>query len=128
MKQLGSFLVFLVMVPASAGTLPAGEAKNHMGENATVCGAVASVFFAAGSRGTPTFVNLDKPYPNQVFTILIWGDDLPRFKENPISWEGKKACATGTISTYKGIPEIVAKSQEQITVTANQKTDSSDHP
>jgi hypothetical protein len=130
MKKLASFLVFLAMVPAGAATLSAGEAKNHMGETATVCGTVASVFFAAGSRGTPTFVNLDKAYPNQVFTILIWGDDLPKFKENPMSWEGKKACATGAISTYKGIPEIVAKSQDQITVTPNQKADvpSSDRP
>ena len=128
MKKLTSFLVFLVIVPAGAATLPAGEAKNHMGETATVCGTVASVFFAAGSRGTPTFVNLDKPYPNQVFTILIWGDDLPKFKENPMNWEGRKVCATGTIATYKGLPEIVAKAQGQITVTPNQKTDSSYHP
>jgi hypothetical protein len=30
---------------------------------------------------------------------------------------GKKVCATGTISEYRGSPEIVAKSQEQVTVT-----------
>jgi hypothetical protein len=32
-------------------------------------------------QGSPTFVNLDKPYPNQPFTILIWGKNLPKFKK-----------------------------------------------
>ena len=56
-----------------AEPLPAGDAKNHIGERATVCGKVASERTALGSRGQPNFINLDAPYPNQVFTILIWG-------------------------------------------------------
>jgi DNA/RNA endonuclease YhcR with UshA esterase domain len=100
----------------AAANLTAGEAKNHIGENATVCGVVASVHYAAGSRGTPTFVNLDKPYPNQVFTILIWGEDMPKFSSKPSTWEGKNACATGVISSYRGSPQIVAKSPGQIRV------------
>lgn len=114
-----ALVLCLILVSLCAGapaTLTAAEAKNHVGESATVCGIVASVHFASGSSGSPTFVNLDKPYPNHIFTVLIWGDDLPKFKENPIKWQGKKACATGTITSYKGVPEIVAKSQDQITV------------
>ena len=102
---------------AEPATLTAAEAKNHVGESATVCGNVASVHFASGSDGTPTFINLDKPYPKHIFTILIWGDDLPKFKENPVKWQDKKACATGTITLYRGIPEIVAISPVQITVS-----------
>lgn len=82
-----------------------------------MCGTVVSVHFASGSKGTPTFINLDKPYPNHIFTILIWGDDMPNFKENPTHWDGKKACVTGKITLYDGVPEIVAKKQDQITVT-----------
>src|SRR5262249_26351548 len=101
---------------ATDQTLTASQAKDHVGEKATVCGVVASTRYAAQSKGAPTFVNLDKPYPNQVFTILVWGEDLPKFSGKPTSWNGKKVCATGTISSYRGIPEIVAKSPDQISL------------
>ncbi len=109
-------LIALAGKPALAANLTADQAKNHVGENATVCGVVASTHYARGSRGNPTFVNLDKPYPNQVFTILIWGEDLAKFSPKPSTWDGKRVCVTGVITSYRGSPEIVAKTPEQITV------------
>lgn len=100
---------------AADKTLTTSEAKDHVGERGTVCGVVASTHYAAQSKGSPTFINLDKPYPNQVFTILIWGEDLSKF-DKPAGWEGKRACATGTITLYRGSPEIVVKSSGQITI------------
>jgi hypothetical protein len=35
--------------------------------------------YAERTRGRPTFLNLDKPYPEQVFTILIWGESRAKF-------------------------------------------------
>jgi hypothetical protein len=32
-----------------------------------------------GSKGKPTFINFDKPYPNQDFTVMIWDDDWAGF-------------------------------------------------
>ncbi len=109
-------LVVLAGKTALAANLTADQAKNHIGENATVCGVVSSTHYARGSRGNPTFVNLDKPYPDQLFTIVIWDEDLPKFSPRPSTWEGKRVCATGVISSYRGVPEIVAKSPGQITV------------
>jgi hypothetical protein len=49
---------------------------------ATVCGKVVSTHYAKSSKGEPTFLNLDEAYPNEVFTILIWGPDCePKVKE-----------------------------------------------
>ena len=117
-------IVLLCLLVASIGlqasasnTLTSDQAKNHVGENATVCGVVASSHYAGGSRGTPTFVNLDKPYPNNVFTILIWGEDLAKFNPKPSTWDGKRVCATGVITSYRGSPEIVAKTADQVTVS-----------
>lgn len=110
-----AFAIPIYAAPPSA-TLTADQARNHIGETATVCGLVASTHFAGQSRGTPTFINLDKPYPNQVFTILIWGEDLAKFSPRPDIWQGKRVCATGTITSYRGAPDIVAKSPSQITV------------
>lgn len=89
---------------ASAQTLTTAEAAKHIGENKTVCGDIASEHTANASRGTPTFINLDRPYPNQVFTILIWGGDKTRVGDIPKSG---RVCATGPISKYRGVPEII---------------------
>ena len=70
----------------------------------TVCGTVASTNFAARSKGQPTYLNLDRPYPNQVFTVLIWGSDRPKFGAPETTLMGKKLCATGTIKAYRGKP------------------------
>ena len=59
------------MLAFGADALSASEAAVHLGEKATVCGVVASARFAEKSKGQPTFLNLDKAYPAQVFTILI---------------------------------------------------------
>ncbi len=74
------------------------------------------VHYAATSKGQPTFVNLDKPYPDQPFTILIWASDLAKFNPGPISWDKKRVCATGTITSYQGMPEIVAKAPGQVSL------------
>jgi len=106
------FLAFTLV--ASARTLTPVEAAKHVGENATVCGVVASVHTASSSKGSPTFVNLDKPYPNQVFTVLIWGNDRGKFVPAPASWEGKQVCATGVVTLYRSVPEIVARDAGQV--------------
>ena len=69
---------------------------------------------AARSRGNPTFINLDKPYPNQIFTVLIWGSDRPKFGDPEEAYRGKRICVTGKITDYKGGPEIVAYEPSEI--------------
>jgi hypothetical protein len=96
--------------------LAAQDAADHIGEVATVCGTVASTNFATRSKGQPTYLNLDRPYPNQVFTILIWGSDRPKFGTPETTLMGKRVCATGAIKEYRGKPEIVATDPRQLTM------------
>ncbi|MGA8669927.1 MAG: hypothetical protein WB679_08625 [Terracidiphilus sp.] len=91
---------------AVAHGIPATEAVKHVGENATVCGRIASEHTATSSKGTPAFINLDRPYPNQVFTLLIWGDDREHVGKVP---ESGRVCGVGTITLYRGSPEIVLR-------------------
>jgi DNA/RNA endonuclease YhcR with UshA esterase domain len=97
-------------------SLSTAEAREHIGEKATVCGDVVSTHYAARSRGNPTFINLDKPYPNQVFTVLIWGSDRLKFGDPEEAYRSKRICVTGKISDYKGSPEVVAYEPSQIKV------------
>jgi len=93
-------------ISASAQSIAATEAASHVGEHATVCGVIAGEHTATNGRGTPTFINLDKPYPNQVFTILIWGENRASVGRFP---ETGKVCVVGTITQYHGKPEIVVR-------------------
>jgi hypothetical protein len=91
------------------------QAKNHFRETATVCGLVVSTRYAASSRRSPTFLDLDNPYPKQPFTIVIWGDDRPKFGTPEATYANKRVCVTGTIEEYRGKPEIVATDPSQLT-------------
>ena len=105
--------------PAQQGTLTAGQAKEHVGESATVCGVVASARYAASSRGQPTFLNLDQAYPNTIFTVVIWGNVRAAFSEPPeVAYREKRICVTGLISSYRGTPQIVASTPRVIVVVA----------
>lgn len=110
----------LLCVSAAAygqsGRITAAEAKNHIGEKADVCGNVISAHLAARSKGSPSFLNLDEPYPRQVFTILIWGSDRPKFGDPEAKYQGKQVCVTGEIKSYRGAPEIVASDPTQIEI------------
>jgi hypothetical protein len=91
------------------------EAKDHIGDQATVCGKVASALYAASSRGRPTFLNLDKPYPNPVFTALIWGGNRAKFGAPEDTYRDKTICVTGKITEYRGTPQIVIFDPSQLT-------------
>lgn len=98
------------------GHLTAAEAKNHVGENATVCGTVVSTHYSERTKGNPTFLNLDEPYPRQIFTILIWGSDRGKFGDPEGKFGNKRVCVTGVIKDYKGVPEVIVEQPSQIVV------------
>jgi hypothetical protein len=99
-RLLGTALwSFLVLAPFATNaqsrplkTLTAAEAKDHIGELNVVCGKVASTRYAATTRGKPTFLNLDNPYPSQVFTILIWGENREKFGAPEEKYRKKQVC------------------------------------
>jgi hypothetical protein len=112
-----SVVLFLSALQLFAqSTYTAEQAKSHIGERATVCGLVASAHYAASSKGQPTFLNLDKPYPNQIFTVLIWGSDRPQFGTPERDYVRKKVCATGMIEQFRGTAEIIARSPSEIRI------------
>ena len=107
-------LVAIGEASAQGRKLTAGEAKDHIGERATVCGKVVSVHFAGRSKGQPTFMNLDEPYPRQIFTIVIWGSDRAKFGDFESKYRDARVCVTGKITEFRGSPETVANDPGQI--------------
>lgn len=109
-------LASLCRVPAVFGGGPPGytpprytprQAAAHVGEDAQVCGVVSSATHLVASRGQPTLLNLDRPWPRHIFTVVIWNDARPRFLTAPdVEYLYQRVCATGRIRSYEGIPQI----------------------
>ena len=110
---LFSFLNVPAFADASASISPV-DAENHVGERATVCGFVASTKYAIQSRGAPTFLNLGKPYPNQIFTAVVWGNARSNLSYQPESLKGSSICVRGLISLYRGTPQIIVRDPSDI--------------
>lgn len=96
------------------------DAEKYVGKEKTVCGVVVSATYASGTQGQPTFLYLDRPYPNQIFTVVIWGMDRKTFNSPPeVFYKGKTICVTGKIKSYKVGPEIMVNDPSQIKFKSN---------
>ena len=113
-------LCFLIIASASIAqeqSIKPTEAQKFIGEKKTVCGMVASATYANRTKGQPIFLNLDQPYPNQIFTVVIWGSDRKNFSNPPETfYKGKTICVTGEIKSFKGKPQIIVHDPSQINV------------
>ena len=119
LRCLAVLAICFVTIPcvhAQTKNITATEAKDHVGDRTTVCGKVASTHYAKSSRGEPTFLNLDEPYPKEIFTILIWGSDRGKFGTPESEYKSLQVCVTGKITSYRGVPEIVASEHGQIEI------------
>lgn len=97
------------------GALAAADAQAHVGETATVCGHVATASYQPSSSGGPTYLNLERPYPDQVFTILIWREHRGSYGGSPETlFADKNVCAHGLITTYGGKPQMEGEDTVQV--------------
>lgn len=95
----------------------AAHAARYVGRNATVCGMVASTNHLPEGGRRPTFLNLDRPFPDHVFTVVIWGADRRRFRVAPeTAYRGRRICVTGRVSSYEQKPQMVVTGPAAIRV------------
>ena len=113
MSRLVVAALLLQAWPAFATTLTPAEAGKHVGETATVCGTVASAHLPQNAR-EPILIDLDKRYPDQIFTIVILGRDRAKFGTLDQSVLGQHLCATAPIQLYRGRPEMVLQDPGQL--------------
>jgi hypothetical protein len=113
-RLLAAALLLGASTARAAESLTPEQAAKHIGEPAKVCGVVASAKYATRTKGQPTFLNLGKAYPNQVFTALVWGSARGSFPYAPESLLGESICVEGMIVSYRSKPEIVVSRPSQI--------------
>lgn len=107
-----AFGIALAATPVLAETIKSGEAKTHIGQTLTVEGDVDNVHITASGM---TFIDIGGRYPDNTFTAVIFADDADKFRDVD-SFGGKTVDVTGPVRLYKGRPEIILKSADQIKV------------
>lgn len=101
-------------------SISSSDAMQHIGVYAEVCGPVANTSFREDIDGSPTFLNFDHPYPNQLFTVLIWGENRNSWQQAPeLLYRDQSVCVIGTIKLFEDDPEIIAESPDQITIQSS---------
>ena len=99
-----------VAVAQSQRTYTTLEAGDHIGETAAVCGNVTGTQRSAHGN---VFMNLDRQYPNQAFTVYVPSASADAVG-NVSSFDGEDICVTGKIALDDHKPEIVVTRKDQI--------------
>ena len=82
------------------------------GEQVSVCGTVVGTRY---SKTGNLWVNLDKQFPNQVFSVFIRKQDLPNFSEDPQrEWINRQVCFKGKIENMNGTPTMNIEREENV--------------
>ena len=91
--------------------IPAAHAKQHVNSEATVFGKVAEVH----KTDRLIRLNLDHPFPNQPFTVVIFANKTNLFPEID-KLKGEAVEVSGKITEYRDQPQIVLLSTNQLKV------------
>lgn len=93
------------------------EVASHVGKNVSVCGKIFTGRYLSYANNKPTLLNMGAAYPNQLLTVVIYGNDRTNFSEAPESfYMNKEVCVTGKVEMYNNKPQIVIHNKEQINV------------
>jgi endonuclease G len=89
----------------------------NSGKKKEICGTVVSTHL---SKNGHTFINLDKAFPNQIFSLTIWESNAHNFSYVPhIELEGRKVCVNGKISEQKGVATMNVENEKSIDLLNN---------
>ena len=100
----------------SPGIYNTVQAKRHMGSSKKVA-VSGTVVGGRKTRNGHLFFNLDKQYPNQIFTVAIWKQNIPNFSYNPLKeWEGKQITLKGKIADFDGTPTMIIEKETVVEV------------
>lgn len=98
------------------------EISNSIGDSITIKGKVFTTRYLENSKGAPTLLNIGAAFPNQLVTVVIFGDDRGKFTQGPeIMFADKTISVTGKVTIFRDKPQIVISSLNQIKVEEEKK-------
>lgn len=109
------------VAPLPATSLPPNhfnttQARLYQDKNdvVNVCGTVVS---ARRSRAGNILLNLDRQFPNQVFTVFIKKPFIPNFSYDPVeTLKGKTICVKGRVTSLDGVSAMFIEGERELKV------------
>jgi DNA/RNA endonuclease YhcR with UshA esterase domain len=94
------------------------ELKDHIGDSVKVTGKISGIRYLESAKNSPTLINIGGTYPNQVYTIVIFGEVRKKLGYAPeeSKYAGGMAIVTGKVELYKGKPQIVITDPAQLQI------------
>lgn len=90
-----------------------------LGQKVTVCGKVVSTKY---SRKGNLWLNLDKSYPNHIFSVFVKKDDLANFSYDPkLYLENHEVCFNGEVDNFNDVPTIHISNPKKVYFYEKQK-------
>jgi 3',5'-cyclic AMP phosphodiesterase CpdA len=97
--------VFITSTPVQS-VLLCSQTANKIGKYVSCKIERAYCDYLPSVDGAPTFCD-DRPYPNQNFQLVVFGADWS-------GYDGYCIMVSGTVSLYRGIPQILATRRSQV--------------
>ncbi|AWI24903.1 hypothetical protein [Flavobacterium pallidum] len=117
MKQMFALLLLFAAIKGfSQDTIPTTRVKDFVGKEVWVKGKVAAVKDATPENRV-VYINVDKAFPDNVFTVVLNVKYAQRMKVDLATAKGKKILVKGTIIIDKNggpVPQIFNPTQIQI--------------
>lgn len=111
------FTVTLSLTLFSQAWIQPGDAKKHNGDTVSLVGFVTNVKYATNKDDSATFICLTTKDTKHSLTLRISSSDRAKFKQAPeIAYLNQYVQVTGLVRTYKGNPEIILHSEDQIAI------------
>ena len=112
--------------PVHQPSLPPGVfntvvAKNHIksGKTVTVTGTVVD---AKETKNGHLSFNLDKSYPNQIFSVMIMSKNIVNFSYNPLTeFMGKQLTLKGKLTDFDGVPTMFLEKENAVEIQQVEK-------
>lgn len=99
-------------LPKSTINTYSAKSNTNSGKKHTVCGTVVG---AKKHQKGHVFIDVDKKFPNQIFSVSIFESELKNFSYQPEVYLLKQeVCFIGEIANYKNTPNMVISNEKQI--------------
>ena len=94
---------------------PATFGEKFKGTETTIniCGTVVGGRY---SRKGNLLLNIDKKFPNQIFTVFVKKERLINFSYDPITLIGSQICSKGTVQSIGQTPTMFIKNEKKIEI------------
>lgn len=131
MKKLLTILAFFAALSLKAQTvINLASLTSHIGDSVTVKGKIFGARYLESAKNTPTFISVGGAFPNQLLTIVIWGDVRKTLGYAPeeMPYVNGMVKISGRVELYKGKPQMVVTNPSQLTILYDEEVPASPLP